>query len=799
MRGWSGLLAVACLIGSVVAWWSGHDGSPTNLPQTKEAADVGTGPSLVGRAQGAADREHEAPLHPTPNANSASVDHASIPFKINVRDLESTPLGGAHVERLQRRPWNDSGPDVWLGWGTTDATGSLEIVDPTLIESVQVRVHAEGYESGGAQLRRGETSSVHLGPGRSVRGQVLERPDGRPLPGAIVRAYDPTSAPTRDIEVGRLATTDADGRFRIGGLPPAPSLLLVASSGGLRPGRAYFETPWPEMVTLHMGGPCRVEGRVATARGEPAPGHLVWLFPERIVSRVQDRLPLMHFLTRNDVWAMGREPVPTAPDGSYVFEGVGIEEPWVVLVSRGRLLLASSGAFTLRPEDATHREDLQLGAPGTLRVRVEGASGQPLEGIQIDLVSARGRLDIENREELPYEQGATLFHDLPPGTWRVRAWPPGSPNIETEVHLPPGGDLSVTLAVPVGGSIRGSLTYPDGLPVPGASVWFVSASDTVMGAADEEGRFALEGLPDEAGTLWIRAGYGLFEARGGFRSAVNVENVRPGTEPVRIVLGPHGRLRGRIAGIVDSELRFGMYSRATNGNGRWSTSKDGRFEFPMPEPAMPVLLRVEDRDGRLALHELPAMDPASDVDMGTLHLQASCELTGIVRASGGEPVADARVLLTERWLDERRTTAADGSFRFTGLPQRPVWVRIDAPGHPTSFDVIELAGVSTRRDLVLEQPGTLRLRVVDAVGETCSGGQLVLKRDADSPWDADLDHHWFLHAWPGGASADFQLAPGPWRVRYDLERQHGERREAAGTFEVRADQTTEVTLTLPSD
>ena len=760
---------------------------------------MGTGPSLVGSERGTTHPGHDAPAHLMRDASSGAADHASVPFKLEVQDLEGAPVGGAHVERLQHRPWDDSGPDVWLGWGTTDATGSLEVADPALVEAVQVRVHAEGYESGRAQLRRGETSSVRLGPGRSLRGLVLERPDGRPLAGAIVRAYDPGTRPAHDIEVGRPATTDAEGRFRIGGLPPAPSLLLVASLGGLRPGRAYFETPWPDVVTLHMGGPGRVEGRITDAHGEPAPGHLVWIFPERIVPHVKDRLPTMQQLTSNDVWAMGRDPVPSASDGSYAFEGVGFEEPWVVLVSRGQLLLISSDAFTLRPDDATHREDLQLGAPGTLRVRVEDARGQPLEGVQIDLFSTRGRLDIEYRDGLPYEQGATLFHDLPPGTWRVRAWPPGSPNIETEVHLPPGGDLSVTLAVPAGGSIHGFLTYPDGLPVPGASVWFVSPRETVMGAADEQGHFALEGLRDEVGTLWIRVEHGPYEARAGFRSAVDIENVRPGTEPVRVVLGPRGHLSGRIAGIAGGGLRLGMYSRTTNGQGKWTTSKDGSFVMSMPEPAMPVLLRVEARDGRLALHELPAMDPASDVDIGTLHLQPSCELSGVVRDAGGEPVADARVHLTERWLDMKRNTAADGSYRFVGLPQGPVWVRIDAPGRPSSFDVIEVAGTSMRRDLVVEQPGVLRLRVTDPVGGACSGGQIVLRRDVESPVDADLDNYWFLHAWPGGESAQFQLAPGPWRVRYDPPSQPGERRETHGTVEIRAEQTTELTLTLPGD
>jgi hypothetical protein len=307
-------------------------------------------------------------------------------------------------------------------------------------------------------------------------GTVFDSIRLRPLAGARVRV-DTT---------GLFTTADADGRFRLEGIPIGPHVLRVEHAMldplgiALRsPGELYgagtsvtaeMATPAPETLIQYVctpawraRGPAALMGKVREAdTGTPATGakvSLVW-YEIDITAGVR-RAPRV------------RE-VNVGPDGTYRFCGLPAQLSGKLQVLRGPL---TSGDITVEfGENLLFLRSLTIAAPGAV-VAVAGAdsgrapaqvlgsarlTGKVLNNVGRPLSGARVQLDGTLRVATTRESGDFILDSLPPGTQTVTVRLLGFAPTEQAVDLASREARNVTIRltdfVPVLEAVRVSAT-----------------------------------------------------------------------------------------------------------------------------------------------------------------------------------------------------------------------------------------------------------------------------------------------------------------------------------------------------
>lgn len=427
----------------------------------------------------------------------------------------------------------------------------------------------------------------------AARGLVVDA-QGRPLQGATVFAVDPGEA------AGPEVSTDADGRFSWshgGG-----GHRLRASLDGQTPLLdAYVVEGADEELLLALGPRCSLGGRVVDAEGDPiAKAVVTFRLSESWAA------PLGRSLAGGDArW----EEVSTDESGRFRFDDVPAVE--------GSSLWVKAPDRHSRRFDAPHvdTDDILLrfdrpARPDVERVAVtvthDGAS--PVQDAHVYIRGATYVTGDDGTLRIPRSRlgEADRFYVTLRGSspWRVDA--PRSSGPVTAVEATggfrwdgPGASwpdaVVVTLPDQPAPRLMGVVVDTEGEPVEGASVWFHDAKrgggrpfglEATLGnlrtGTDNEGRFALCGLPDRIYSIEVRDGDSL-------RSVV-VEGLRPGSGGVRVVLDCAPRLcqvRGRCVAadgtpvpgvIVEPRYDMGPYGRNGDPNESTATSDErGRF------------------------------------------------------------------------------------------------------------------------------------------------------------------------------------------------------------------------------
>ncbi|WUW20496.1 MFS transporter [Streptomyces sp. NBC_01463] len=269
------------------------------------------------------------------------------------------------------------------------------------------------------------------------------------------------------------------------------------------------------------------------------------------------------------------------------------------------------------------------------------------------------------------------------------AEPASIPSARTDQGPPPAGYLS---GVPVCGSVQ----HPDGTKVPRAALTLIDVQGQQVGrgASGDEGRYALS-VPG-AGS------YVLIAAAGGHQP--QAVSVTVGERPVEldVVLGGAGRLAGTVvtadgvpvrdAAVTLTDVRGEVVASTRSGReGGYVISElvAGEYTLAASAPAF--------RPAALPVSVQAARETRQDVE-----LAGGAVLRGIVRASGGRPVEDARVTLLDAAgnVVDTLTTGPDGAFRFVDLSTGEYTVI--AAGYPPVATVLQVAGGGrTERDLQL--------------------------------------------------------------------------------------------------
>ncbi|MER5358716.1 MFS transporter [Streptomyces sp. NPDC002785] len=244
--------------------------------------------------------------------------------------------------------------------------------------------------------------------------------------------------------------------------------------------------------------------------------------------------------------------------------------------------------------------------------------------------------------------------------------------------------------------VCGSVQHPDGTKVPRAALTLIDVQGQQVGrgASGDDGRYALS-VPG-AGS------YVLIAAAGGHQP--QAVSVTVGERPVAldVVLGGAGRLAGTVvtadglpvrdAAVTLTDVRGEVVASTRSGReGGYVITElvAGEYTLAASAPAF--------RPAALPVSVQAARETRQDIE-----LAGGAVLRGVVRASGGRPVEDARVTLLDAAgnVVDTLTTGPDGAFRFVDLSTGEYTVI--AAGYPPVATVLQVAGGGrTERDLQL--------------------------------------------------------------------------------------------------
>ncbi|HEV8578527.1 MAG TPA: carboxypeptidase-like regulatory domain-containing protein [Thermoanaerobaculia bacterium] len=643
---------------------------------------------------------------------------AGIPVAGKVLEADLKPAAGARVELTPAAGENgepaiqartDAGgrflleaPETGFWELTVHAPGMASAVVPLtpLLEETRLPPVVLRRDAGAAKELRG---SPRTGPtprqaGSAVAaGKIVEAGTGRPVAGALVWGAGGAG--------GHWSRTAADGSYRLSnagerlhagapgyriatfragrrGLPTVTSLRPAAAALGLVMNR-YGRTLEDVLVEVAAARPGRPRPRdrdpsaTATASGGRfslyglAPG-----IPLELQARIEGKAGAGSRTARLLL-------APLAPGE----RRTGL-----------RLMLDSGGENPASPRKL-----------GELAGVVRDEGGAPVAGAEV-------RLQGKNSQDVGPAHSATdgTFHFSGLTTGERIDLAVRHPDFaEAQVHgaeIGAGSPVEIVLRRP--SRVSGRVVDPSDRGIPGALVLLrVQPSHTERWVeTGEDGAFMAEQLPP--GELSVRA------SAAGYQDA-RIDDLELATEEpldsLTLRLSPAAALAGSV-GDAEGKPLAGVRVSVSSTAGKeganvaeWTTDDAGAFRLDGLRPG-PVVIRAEHRAYRPAERRMELKAGSNELD---LSLESDLWLSGRVLDAGGDPVAGA--LVTVASPDTRPKTessAADGSFRVSGLRQGRQRLQVEAAEFASSHTEVEmgpepLEGIEVR----LARGGTIRGRL----------------------------------------------------------------------------------------
>lgn len=574
--------------------------------------------------------------------------------------------------------------------------------------------------------------SYEITLGATVRG-VVRGPDGAPLPGARARIDSRRNWMGGE---GRSQTTDEQGAFVLRGVSPGKIRVEATREGFLRARSDELELldgqSGDVALQLELGN--RVAGRVSWPDGTPA-------------ARVQVRC------AQADAARFGAESERGETDAEGRFEFSGLQarsfdvRAWSRRDAGEGEADAKSEATAEWSASATKVEAgaelaLVLEPPRAVRGRVV-AGDKPLESYSIShRWSDGGGGRARTIEFTDAAAGFELWLGVGEHTLNASAPEHSSDELSRDVRVQvPQSGAELVLRMRRDASVTGVVLSPSGAPVARASVEARRTTGRGFGRgresvrADENGRFALPGLPPGVSKLVASA--------DGFAPSVEYElDVVEGqsVEDVRLALRVGGAIEGVIydsKGAPDPGRRIMVGSFGPNMGemaGQATSDQGGRFLIEHVAPgthnviATPRMNSMQRDADPAALMASLKMTSVEVLDGQTAHIVLGAPPAAPVRlwgrvTRGDEPMGEGMV-----------TAIADGgslldSMKFARIGQNGEYeITLDKPGAYTLlvgrsmgagsagefFEVIPETP-EHRLDLALPS-GAIRGRVVDADG-----------------------------------------------------------------------------------
>ena len=687
-----------------------------------------------------------------------------------VVDTDGNPVAGAEVKLT----WPEQKPSRFASLRRTDATEAVATNEQGAFRIAAVNTgkydvnvsHTEYVSPGALPVEvpegRGEIDlgEFTLLPGAEILGVVVD-PDQEPVEGARVRFRSYSWA--RDKE--RTATTDADGNFRLAGLPHEQVDLTVEAEGyasvalqGARPA-----TGEPILIQLARGA--SLSGRVLTAAGTAAAGARVNLEPD--------------FSTRMRArdWYLTDTRTRTDGDGHFSFGHV-IPGTWFVEASAGNEAARTDPLELISGSERT--VELRLHAQDRLTVIVTASSGQPVTEARIRLEpkdagqsSEYGTTDGSGRARLEVAAG--------PATLNVEH--PGHVDERREIVVGPG-DSELAVQLQAGAEISGFVRSETGTPATATVEAHTEESantdvdirrylyppTTTLSGSD--GSFRLTGL--EAGRyLLVARAAGHPESGPAEPIAVDGQ----GVAGVEIVLESGASLRGAITGLPPADLA--QVTITTTRLAQWQTAtpdSEGNFIIENLAPGTwHVVARRGDSFTARTVERTVTIAAAGTDEFVELPFERGLRLTGQVLAAG-VPLVGARVSAMHLRNEDRRQAEVDqhGRFDLDGLEAGFYRLGVSSPSGGMEYRSIELQTdlEGLRIDLqpeailsgiVLDATTGLPLRDVYLTAGDTAGMAALARGDDDQAiyWSARIAGHDFSTT---GGRFEVHLGPGAERL-----------------------------------
>lgn len=565
----------------------------------------------------------------------------------------------------------------------------LGIVSAVLLGNAGLFDGAAGTDDGsGAEVIDDDGAGTAVAelalPGGAIAGEVRDDVLDAPVAGALVELFavdDPVDPVT-------TAATDADGAYRLGGVPPGDYTVRVSAVG--------FAAAWlgdverfteAAAVTVAADATGPVDAAAVALRGEPG----------SIAGR----------LSGADLGGLVVSATPvdaTTPVSSVVVEpGSGGVFTLAPLPTPGRYTVsvaapggdagATGGTFVSHVVDLAAGEtesSLVLvvpGGPGAVTGVVVTGAG-PLGGATVDV--SDGRSTVRTISLTQGVVGRFAVDGLSvPGRYTLTVTRDGFAPQSLAVDLSedsPVAEVEVPL-IAAAGTVTGRVVGPDGLGIGGVEVRAVSDGVDVVSASIDAAGSAAD--PATAGTftvvgLPVPGTYTLTFVADGRRTVTRevrlTAEARPGAvtvtmipETVRVagtVTGADGAGVGRVAVVLSDGVRVRTSVSADEPRGRFEFSgvAPGSYTLTARRPgAEPVVVLVTVPGGTV---EGAGLDLEVPVSVGP-----AASVTGRVVTAGSNPLAGAVVRLFR--LAEypgaasaavaSALTDADGRFTLTGF------------------------------------------------------------------------------------------------------------------------------------
>jgi len=328
---------------------------------------------------------------------------------------------------------------------------------------------------------------------------------------------------------------------------------------------------------------------------------------------------------------------------------------------------------------------------GIVEGHVRDERGAPVTRFTIDVIS------VTTDDSAAIAPLWSKTFDSPDGTFRVTELPSWkvtiratasnyAPAFSPAVGVDPAKTRAVDLTMSPGCTVEGTVEDKSGVPLPG--VFLDAESRKVSGAmletsmdsasqaqSDMNGRFRLEHVP--TGPVLIRA----YDGANAVTTAKLQISDCSAIEPVKLAMSDGGGISG-VVHLPDGAPLAGVrlsVSQRSLGFVSAVSDAEGRFRFDRLPPGV-VRLEAQ-HEGKQAIMFMPVKDGEILERDVTLFGGGAGEVTGRVTA-GGKPLGGARVMAvtnhgSETGVDTRHvTTAEDGSYRFSGLPDGHYMVQV---------------------------------------------------------------------------------------------------------------------------
>ncbi|MGD8860176.1 MAG: carboxypeptidase regulatory-like domain-containing protein [Myxococcales bacterium] len=632
---------------------------------------------------------------------------------------------------------------------TVDGDGEFRL--PSLPGGVyELRAHSGELTSKpveGVVVEAGEEASVEipLVPGATLRGRVYDAATGEGLADASVRVLEDalTAIPVE-------LSTDAEGRFEVGGLRALPHRVSVAAPGyvtqtgmSLSPGAPDGQEV-PQEVPIPMRQAAVISGRVLDEAGDPVAGAELEVIGTTDVggplqlSEAATRFQLDLLATRAPPDAVGavlagdnlgvtRGPVPRVPlrgsvavgreagdsapgaapvglrtgaDGRFEIPGV---PPGRVQILARRDGFAPGRSAVHAVVAGTTLQDVEIVLPegGVVAGRVLDADGYPVEGVRMSLQVEGEPL---SRVTLSDSDGAFELSSVR-GKCVLTAHRPGEPPVAVTARVAGGERRELTLTLPGQVyTVEGRVLDDREFPVVSAMIHLDSLdprhplSRTTTSA--EDGTFRLAGLPAPPYRLHVEHHA---------HAPLELESLTPPEgEPLQLVLDPGATLRGSVRDAHHARPLPGAQVRIEGEGERHETTSNtsGQFRFSNLTPGKYDVFVT--RDGFLDGRDSTRIEGDTDATLEPIALSPAGAVSGVVVDRFGAPVFNAEVA-TGSPTDWARAVRTDhlGHFRIHNLApgEHRVQARHARAGVARDAVEVQVHRLQETPGLVLRLPG----------------------------------------------------------------------------------------------